>query len=50
MLRRIEGHVGGGSLVQFLGFVSRYYDPPRTFGAEVSYRFQACVSIFRPDL
>lgn len=32
-------HTGGGSLVQLFGFVSRYYDPPRTFGAEVSYRF-----------
>ncbi|MFP6665527.1 MAG: TonB-dependent receptor [Deltaproteobacteria bacterium] len=35
----VENHTGGGALVQLFGFVSRYYNPPRTFGAEVSYRF-----------
>jgi iron complex outermembrane receptor protein len=35
----VDNHTGGGSLVQLFGFVSRYYNPPRTLGAELSYRF-----------
>ena len=38
-LLNVANHAGGGSLVQLFGFVNRYYNPPRTFGAELSYRF-----------
>ena len=27
------------NLAQFFGFISRYYQAPRTFGAEISFRF-----------
>ena len=38
-LLNVANHSGGGSLVQLFGFVNRYYNAPRTFGAELSYRF-----------